>query len=230
MALMHKSSALHGAEQCIGGVGSLISINIVTNGAHLNSLFAWPRSVHKMWSYINVLWSSLMRMFVVSVSMCLFPCRHREARTDLLDEFQLCLQVLQWGPGVERGRGDGGDLQHCHHTQQLPQNQTPRIIEDKRNDWEQVEREWGGLGSEGAMQKERPQRVPDVLFPSLTFLLPSFSSLLLLSDISLFKPSVVLYTHTYPCCRVQGHRVYITVTFCITSRWAQLSKQYGPEC
>lgn len=123
-----------------------------------------------------------------------FAFRHREARADLLVEFQLHLQVLQWGPGVERGRGGGGDLQHCHHTQQLPQNQTPRIIEDNEK-WRGT-RGVGGKGSEGAMQKER-LTVPSIF--SLCNLPPSFSSLRSLSVISLFQPSLV-FAHTYPCC------------------------------
>lgn len=50
---------------------------------------------------------------------------------------------------------------------------------------------------------------------------------------SLLSPSVIspwFCTHVYLFLtetRVQGHCVYITITFCITSRWVQLSKQYG---
>lgn len=156
-----------------------------------------------------------------------FACRHREARADLLDEFQLHLQVLQWGPGVERGRGGRGDLQHCHHTQQLPQNQTPRIIEDNKMTWNK--RRGSGVDQRGQCRK-RGLRF-HLFSPSVTFLHLSPHSNTWVSFLSSSPPWFcthisLLLTET----RVQGHRVYITITFCITSRWAQLSKQYGPEC
>lgn len=67
--------------------------------------------------------------------LCLsFPMyqRHRETWADLLDEFQIHLQVLQRSPEGERRRGAGGDLQHRHHAQQLAQKQTPGSVESHR--------------------------------------------------------------------------------------------------
>lgn len=72
-----------------------------------------------------------------------FPLRHREAWANLLDEFQLHLQVLQRGPGVKRGWKDWGVFQRCHHAQWLPQTQTPGLIGDNNDD---VERGCEGAG------------------------------------------------------------------------------------
>lgn len=137
-----------------------------------------------------------------------FTCRHREARADLLAEFQLHLQVLQWSPGGERRRGDGGDLQHCHHTQQLPQKQTPGFVEDRPN-W--LGTRGGGVGWRGIRGgiAEREAKVPD----PLCYFLFSFPSIFLstlpsLSVISRFQPSLAL--HTYPCCwERQEYRVTV---------------------
>lgn len=148
---------------------------------------------------------TLLILLLLSLSVS-FMRRHRAARADLLEEFRLNLQVLRWGPGVQRGRGGGGDLQHCHHTQRFPQNQTSRIIEVNKNDLAQKERKWGreARDQKGATQIKGegyrsifslcnlPPSLPECGFSPVA--LPGFCT-----------PISLLLTET----RLQGHRVYI---------------------